>query len=101
VAHFLRCEPRNTSPGILLVDILKTSFLFLIFLVALNAIEEVGLGFFHGPAAREVLGEMAGGTLPEAEAPVVRIDTVERQDGVDTLGLHRSSAPVHVRLEIP
>jgi quinol monooxygenase YgiN len=29
-----------------------------------------------------------------SEAPVVRIDTVERQDGVDTLGLHRSGAPM-------
>jgi hypothetical protein len=40
--------------------------LFLILLVTLNAIEEIVLGFFHGRAAREVLGEMAGGTLPEA-----------------------------------
>jgi hypothetical protein len=52
--------------GVLLVDILKTSFLFLIFLVALNAIEEIVLGYFHGRVPREVLGDMAGGTLPEA-----------------------------------
>jgi hypothetical protein len=58
-------------PGILLVDILKTSFLFLVFLVILNAIEEIGLGLFHGHAVRDVLGEMAGGTLPEAIAVCV------------------------------
>ena len=57
--------------GILLVDILKTSFLFLVFLVILNAIEEIGLGLFHGHAVRDVLGEMAGGTLPEAIAVCV------------------------------
>jgi hypothetical protein len=68
VLQAVKVGERGDKPGILLVDILKTSFLFLIFLVALNAIEEVGLGLFHGRAAREVLGEMAGGTLPEAVA---------------------------------
>ena len=62
---------RGGKSGILLVDILKTSFLFLILLVTLNAIEEVTLGLFHGRATREVLGEMAGGTLPEAIAVCV------------------------------
>jgi hypothetical protein len=62
---------RGDKPGILLVDILKTSFLFLIFLVALNIIEEIVFGLFHGRATREVLGEMAGGTLPEAIAVCV------------------------------
>jgi hypothetical protein len=59
---------RGDRSGILLIDILKTSFLFLLLLVSLNAIEEVALGLFHGRATREVLGEMAGGTLPEAFA---------------------------------
>jgi quinol monooxygenase YgiN len=36
-----------------------------------------------------------------SEAPVVRIDTVERQDGVETLGLHRSGTPGDVRWETP
>jgi quinol monooxygenase YgiN len=35
------------------------------------------------------------------EPPVVRIDTVERQDGVETLGLHRSGALGDVRLDKP
>jgi hypothetical protein len=71
VLQAVKVGERGDKPGILIVDILKTSFLFLIFLVALNAIEEVGLGLFHGRAAHEVLGEMAGGTLPEATAVCV------------------------------
>jgi hypothetical protein len=63
-------EPAKRS-GILIVDIFKTSFLFLVFLVTLNAIEEIALGLFHGRAARDVLDEMAGGTLPEAVAVCV------------------------------
>jgi hypothetical protein len=63
-------EPSDKT-GILIVDIIKTSFLFLIFLVALNAVEEIVLGLFHGRAARDVLGEMADGTLPEAIAVCV------------------------------
>jgi hypothetical protein len=37
----------------------------------LNAIEEIVLGLFHGRAARDVLGEMADGTLTEAIAVCV------------------------------
>jgi hypothetical protein len=68
VLQAFKVGERGDKAGILLVDILKTSFLVLIFLVALNAIEEIALGLFHGRTAREVLGEMAGGTLPEAIA---------------------------------
>jgi GYF domain 2 len=71
ILQAVRVGERGDRPGILLVDILKTSFLFLILLVTLNAIEEVALGLFHGRATREVLGEMAGGTLPEAIAVCV------------------------------
>jgi hypothetical protein len=62
-------EPDKT--GILVVYIMKTSFLFLIFVVALNAVEEIVLGLFHGRAVRDVFGEMADGTLPEAIAVCV------------------------------
>ena len=71
VLQAVKIGERGDKPGILLVDILKTSFLFLIFLVALNAIEEIGLGLLHGLTAHEVLGEMAGGTLLEAVAVCV------------------------------
>jgi hypothetical protein len=59
---------RGDKNGVLLASILKSSLLFLILLVTLNAVEEVTLGLFHGRATREVLGEMAGGNLPEAIA---------------------------------
>jgi hypothetical protein len=68
VLQAIKVGERRDKASILLVDILKTSFLFLIFLVALNAIEEIVLGLLHGRAAREVLGEMAGGTFREAVA---------------------------------
>src|SRR5271163_2048038 len=71
VLQAIRMDERGDKRGILLIDILKTSILFLIFLVALNAVEEIALGFFHGRAVHEVLGEMAGGTLPEAIAVCV------------------------------
>jgi hypothetical protein len=68
VLQAVKIGERSDRPGVLFVDILKTSFLFLVFLVILNAIEEICLGLLHGRAAREVIGEMAGGTLPEAVA---------------------------------
>jgi hypothetical protein len=71
VLQAIRVDERGDRSGILLVEILKTSFLFLILLVSLNAVEEIALGLFHGRAAREVLSEMADGTLPEAIAVCV------------------------------
>jgi hypothetical protein len=71
VLQAIRVDERGGGSGILLVEILKTSFLFLILLVSLNAIEEIVLGLFHGRAARDVLGEMADGTLTEAIAVCV------------------------------
>jgi GYF domain 2 len=71
VLHAIGVGERNDESGILLVEILKRSLLFLILLVVLNAIEEIIQGFFHGRATREVLGEMAGGTLWEAVAVCV------------------------------
>jgi hypothetical protein len=60
-------EPRNRADA-LLTGILKTSFLFVIFLIALSVIEEMIVGYFHGKAGEAVLSEMAGGTLTEAFA---------------------------------
>jgi hypothetical protein len=71
VLQAIRVGEPGDKTGILVVDIMKTSFLFLIFLVALNAVEEIVLGLFHGRAVRDVLGEMADGTLPEAIAVCV------------------------------
>jgi hypothetical protein len=71
VLQAIKMDERGDKHGILLIDILKTSILFLIFLGALNAVEEIALGFFHGRPVHEVLGEMAGGSLREAVAVCV------------------------------
>jgi hypothetical protein len=51
-----------------LINILKTSSLFAIFLIILTVIEELIIGAIHGKEAREILSEIAGGTLPQALA---------------------------------
>lgn len=71
VLQAIKMDEPGDKRGILLIDILKTSILFLIFLVALNAVEEIALGYFHGRDVHEVLGEMAGGSLREAIAVCV------------------------------
>jgi hypothetical protein len=50
----------------LLAQILKPSFLFVVFLIALSVIEETIVGFLRGKAGREVLSEMVDGSLTEA-----------------------------------
>jgi hypothetical protein len=66
--HALRVGERIGGVGVLIVDILKNSVLFAIFLIALTVIEEMIVGYFHGRTSAEVLSEMAGGTLPQAFA---------------------------------
>jgi hypothetical protein len=51
-----------------LVDILKKSSLFAVFLIILTLIEELIVGAFHGKGVHEILGEIAGGSLPQALA---------------------------------
>ncbi|UFX49215.1 antibiotic biosynthesis monooxygenase [Bradyrhizobium sp. 41S5] len=43
------------------------------------------------------LNAIVGAIELSGEPPVVRIDTVEREEGVDVLGLHRSAADSRVR----
>ena len=64
----LRIGERIGGIGVLLVDILKNSLLFVVFLIALTVVEEMIVGYFHGRTSQEVLSEMAGGTLPQAFA---------------------------------
>lgn len=54
-----------------LVNILKKSLLFTLLLVVLTVIEEFIVGYFHGKTGREVLSEIAGGTLQQALAVAV------------------------------
>jgi hypothetical protein len=51
-----------------LANILKKSLLFSLLLFALTIVEELIVGHFHGRASREVLSEIAGGSLQQAFA---------------------------------
>jgi hypothetical protein len=68
VLDALKIGERKGGAGVLFADILKKSVLFVIFLIALTAIEEMIVGYFHGRTSQEVLSEMPGGTLPQAFA---------------------------------
>jgi hypothetical protein len=56
---------KRASP---LIDILKKSSLFAVFLIVLTLIEELIVGALHGKVVQEILGEIAGGSLPQALA---------------------------------
>jgi len=66
--HSLKIGERRGGAGVLFADILKNSFLFVIFLVALTVVEEMIVGYFHSRTSQEVLSEMAGGSLREGFA---------------------------------
>lgn len=68
VLHALKIGERSGGAGVLFADILKKSVLFVIFLSALTIVEEIIVGYFHGRTIEEALGEVAGGTLPQAFA---------------------------------
>lgn len=59
---------RQGGASVLLANIFKKSVLFVVVLIALTVVEEIIVGYFHGRTSQEVLGEMAGGTLPQAFA---------------------------------
>jgi hypothetical protein len=48
------------------VVILRKAALFTLFLIVLTIIEELVVGHLHGKEVREILSEMAGGTVPQA-----------------------------------
>jgi GYF domain 2 len=68
VLHALKIGERQGGASVLLADILKKSVLFVVVLIALTVVEEIIVGYFHGRTSQEVLGEMAGGTVPQALA---------------------------------
>jgi hypothetical protein len=59
---------KRISAGTALAAILLKSLIFAVLLIALTLVEEMIVGYFHGKAAREVMSEIAGGTLPQALA---------------------------------
>ena len=66
--HALKIGERKGGAGVLFVDILKKSVLFLVVLIALTVVEEIIAGYFHGRTIQVVLGEFGGGTLQQAFA---------------------------------
>jgi hypothetical protein len=66
--HALKVGERNGGAGVLFVDILKKSVLFLVFLIALTVVEEIIAGYFHGRTILVVLRDLGGGTLQQAFA---------------------------------
>lgn len=46
--------------------VLQKAALFTLFLIVLTVIEELIVGHIHGKESREILSELAGGTLPQA-----------------------------------
>jgi len=59
---------KRISAGTALVAILLKSLLFAVLLMGLTIVEEMIVGYFHGKAARDVMSEIAGGTMPQALA---------------------------------
>src|SRR5580704_14747495 len=68
VMEDLKIGEGKESGGILAVEILKKALLFTLLLFVLSIVEEVVVGHFHGRGVREVLGEIGGGTMPQAIA---------------------------------
>lgn len=66
--HALRIGERGAGGSTVLANILKKSVLFALLLIVMTVIEEMIVGYFHGRPIREVLHELAGGTLPSAFA---------------------------------
>ncbi|MFY9626525.1 MAG: DUF4339 domain-containing protein [Methylocystis sp.] len=67
VLRALKIGERGTG-GIPLARMIKKSLLFALLLMVLTVIEELIVGYFHGRESREILHEIAGGTLSQAFA---------------------------------
>jgi hypothetical protein len=65
VLEAVKLGERRTSGNAMIVQIIKKALLFTLALIVMSVIEELIVGRFHGHDAREVLREMAGGSLPQ------------------------------------
>jgi hypothetical protein len=68
VLEALKIGERSEGSGILFIEIVKKALFFTLLLIVLSVVEEVIVGYFHGREAKEVLREMAGGTIEQAIA---------------------------------
>lgn len=62
---------RRGASSIMAVQILKKALLFTLALIVMSMIEEVVVGHFHGRDAKDVLKEMAGGSLAQVLASAI------------------------------
>ena len=67
VLQALKIGERGTA-SVPLARVVKKSALFALLLMVLTVIEELSVGYFHGRESREILHEIAGGTLSQAVA---------------------------------
>lgn len=71
VLEAVKLGERRGNGGVMAVQILKKALLFTLALIVMSMIEEVVVGHFHGRDAREVLREMAGGSLAQVLASAI------------------------------
>jgi hypothetical protein len=62
----LKLGERTKRETTIFAAILRKSVVFTLFLIILTVIEELLVGYLHGKESREILSEMAGGTIPQA-----------------------------------
>jgi hypothetical protein len=67
VLEAVKIGERGTT-SVPLVRIIKKSSLFALLLMVLTVIEELVVGYFHGRESRQIMHEIAGGTLSQAFA---------------------------------
>lgn len=68
VLEAVKLGERRDSGSIMIVQIFKKALVFTLALIVMSVIEEIIVGHFHGRDAREVLKEMAGGSLAQVLA---------------------------------
>jgi hypothetical protein len=71
VLEALKLGERRTSGNAMIVQIIIKALLFTFALIVMSMIEEVIVGHFHGRDARDVLKEMAGGSLAQVFASAI------------------------------
>jgi hypothetical protein len=71
VLEAVKLGERRASANVMIVQIIKKALLFTLALVVMSIIEEVIVGRLHGHDARDVLREMAGGSLPQVLATAI------------------------------
>jgi hypothetical protein len=71
VLEAVKLGERRTSGNAMIVQIIKKALLFTFALIIMSVIEEIIVGHFHDRSARDVLKEMAGGSLPQVLASAI------------------------------